>query len=451
MSEEEREKIIEKLPDIFQSNNQNMSKQSIARRNAVIDEYLKSLEQKGNKKSELSNSSGEDDKDPFSSKAVKNLKRIKKSENKLILPNCLNREKLKNEFGIRNNTSVPKNKTSDEGIPKKRKKISKNKNLSDNNIIQKNPERNNIYIGKIMNINHKNNKLNSIWDISSSTYNNYINFTKIIKDYDLLKMKKTNNFKINNINKCINNNTQIQFNSRSKYHIKQSYNLYKDKLNSILNNKIKNTQNNYVNNIKGKYASTQEGIIPYNNSGVNNLYNNIFKKETNKKRNYTAKMIKNNISIKENVKQNKKTHNYRISSTLNNRHQIYEKLIHEKNNPYGLHWINKMLKKNTIEKVGLSKEFINGVPVIKLMGKDCLSKREMKKRLNEIEKRKKMEENKYNKIINAEAKLNVRDLDAEYNIPNEIIEQFNKNTKHFFQNRKDIIEQPDEEDQVLES
>lgn len=451
MSEEEREKIIEKLPDIFQSNNQNMSKQSIARRNAVIDEYLKSLDQKGNKKSELSNSSGEDDKDPFSSKAVKNLKRIKKSENKLILPNCLNREKLKNEFGIRNNTSVPKNKTSDEGIPKKRKKISKNKNLSDNNIIQKNPERNNIYIGKIMNINHKNNKLNSIWDISSSTYNNYINFTKIIKDYNLLKMKKTNNFKINNINKCINNNTQIQFNSRSKSHIKQSYNLYKDKLNSILNNKIKNTQNNYVNNIKGKYASTQEGIIPYNNSGVNNLYNNIFKKETNKKRNYTAKMIKNNISIKENVKQNKKTHNYRISSTLNNRHQIYEKLIHEKNNPYGLHWINKMLKKNTIEKVGLSKEFINGVPVIKLMGKDCLSKREMKKRLNEIEKRKKMEENKYNKIINAEAKLNVRDLDAEYNIPNEIIEQFNKNTKHFFQNRKDIIEQPDEEDQVLES
>lgn len=451
MSEEEREKIIEKLPDIFQSNNQNMSKQSIARRNAVIDEYLKSLDQKGNKKSELSNSSGEDDKDPFSSKAVKNLKRIKKSENKLILPNCLNREKLKNEFGIRNNTSVPKNKTSDEGIPKKRKKISKNKNLSDNNIIQKIPERNNIYIGKIMNINHKNNKLNSIWDISSSTYNNYINFTKIIKDYNLLKMKKTNNFKINNINKCINNNTQIQFNSRSKSHIKQSYNLYKDKLNSILNNKIKNTQNNYVNNIKGKYTSTQEGIIPYNNSGVNNLYNNIFKKETNKKRNYTAKMIKNNISIKENVKQNKKTHNYRISSTLNNRHQIYEKLIHEKNNPYGLHWINKMLKKNTIEKVGLSKEFINGVPVIKLMGKDCLSKREMKKRLNEIEKRKKMEENKYNKIINAEAKLNVRDLDAEYNIPNEIIEQFNKNTKHFFQNRKDIIEQPDEEDQVLES
>ena len=98
----------------------------------------------------------------------------------------------------------------------------------------------------------------------------------------------------------------------------------------------------------------------------------------------------------------------------------------------------------------MSKEFINGVPVVKLLGKEYLSKREIKKKLSEIEKRKKMEENKFNKIIKAEAKLNKNDLDDEYNLPNEIMEQFNRNTKNFFKVRKDIIEQPDEEENFME-
>ena len=38
-------------------------------------------------------------------------------------------------------------------------------------------------------------------------------------------------------------------------------------------------------------------------------------------------------------------------------------------------------------------------------------------------------------------------LDDEYNIPNEILEQFNRNTKNFFKVRKDIVEMPDEEEQ----
>ena len=61
-----------------------------------------------------------------------------------------------------------------------------------------------------------------------------------------------------------------------------------------------------------------------------------------------------------------------------------------------------------------------------------------------------MEENKFNKIIKAEAKLNKNDLDDEYNLPNEIMEQFNRNTKNFFKVRKDIIEQPDEEENFME-
>ena len=45
--------ISERLPDIFSSkinNNQNPSSQSIEKRNQVIDDYLKSLDQKGTKK-----------------------------------------------------------------------------------------------------------------------------------------------------------------------------------------------------------------------------------------------------------------------------------------------------------------------------------------------------------------------------------------------------------------
>ena len=132
---------------------------------------------------------------------------------------------------------------------------------------------------------------------------------------------------------------------------------------------------------------------------------------------------------------------------MENKHQIYEKLINEKNNPYGLGWINKMLGKNNEEKVGLAKGFINGVPVVKILSKGELSKKEIKKRLSEIERKKKEEERKMNKIVNADAKLNEGELDDEYNIPKEILEQFNKNTKNFFKARKDIIEQPEEEEE----
>jgi len=440
----------ERLPDINSgksSNIQTSARQSIEKRNQVIDEYLKILDQKSNKKNDLSISSSEDDKDPFSSKEVKNLKPLKNSKNKLILPNFKKREKLKSEISSRNNTSMPKNKTSNENTVKKTKKMPKNKNLSDNNIINKINDGKNIYMGKIKNINATNKQVNSKWTASSSNYNDYVNFSKNI-NCNLNKLKNKNNFNNNNITK-----TLLQFQSRSKSHIKQLYNLYKDKINSIFNNKTINNHNKFLNNIKGNYASTQAGIIPYNNAGINNnnLYYNINKIERNKKRNFTAKIIKNKITIKESIKQNnKKLTNCRINSTINNKHQIYEKLIQEKNNPYGLHWINKILKKNTIEKIGLSKEFINGVPVIKLLGKCSLSKREIKKKLSEIEKRKRMEENKYNNLIHAEAKLNEGDLDEEYNIPNEILKRFNTNSKNFFKFRKDIIEQPDEEDQIIE-
>ena len=68
-------------------------------------------------------------------------------------------------------------------------------------------------------------------------------------------------------------------------------------------------------------------------------------------------------------------------------------------------------------------------------------------KLSEIEQKKKEEENKVNKIVNAKGKINDDDLDEEYNIPKEILEQFNKNSKNFFKVRKDIVEQPGEEEE----
>ena len=138
MSEPEKPlSSTERLPDIYSPKNQNSSRQSIAKRNQIIDDYLKSLDQ-GNNNKQNDSSSDEDDKDPFSSKNIKNLKPLKKPKNRLILPNFQKREKLKSESNSRNNKnkSMPKNITNDNFI-KKNKKMQKNKNFSENNIMNK--------------------------------------------------------------------------------------------------------------------------------------------------------------------------------------------------------------------------------------------------------------------------------------------------------------------------
>ena len=439
----------ERLPELYynninNNNNQNIHKQTIEERNKVIDDYLNSLEQIGVKKNEISSSS-EDEKDPFSSKALKNLKPLKKSSNKLILPNFRKKLDIKNEKDKRNNTSMPKNKIIEENISKKTKKMTRNKNLSDNNMLQKIVEGKLQYMNKPINANKKNNKnAKSKWTISSNTFNEYISFSKKNKNCNLYKNKNINEIKFSHINNSLNYKALMQSQLRSKSHMKNSYNLYKDKINSFLKNK---TINNYYNKLlddkKGKNIPNKQVIIPYNNAENSNLYMNIIKNEKNKRRNFTAKIIKKKIELSEKMKKNKNLVNSRINSTLNNNHQKYEKLIKEKNNPYGLVWVNKILKINN-GKLGLSKEFINGVPIVKIIGKNSLTKRETKKRLCDMEKMRKIEENKYIKLINAEPKLNERNLDDEYNLPNEIMKQlYKKNNLNF---RNHIIEKPDEED-----
>ena len=329
---------MEKLPNIYSPKNyqynQNkniISKQSIKQRNDVIDEYIKSLDNKNERKqNENSLSNSEDDKDPFSPTSLKRVKSIKK----LILPNFKKRENIKSQSST----------------TKGSKKLKKKNNNSDNNII--NRHRKDV---RKQNFKGVNNLLNTKWSTSSSNYINYMNHSR-------------------------KNDDKIFYNS-SIYNYEKLY------------------------------------------------------------RNYTSK-----------IKQGKK--NQRINSTLNtqkileNKRKIYEKLIKEKNNPYGLNWVTKIFRKNKGEKIELSKrEFSNGVPIIKLLGKKELNKREIKKKQSEIYQKKKEEESKYNKLINAKSKLDKNELDDEYNIPNEILEQFNQNKKNFFKFRNDIIEKPEEEEE----
>ena len=327
---------LEILPNIYSPKNY-QNNQSIKERNDIIDEYIKRLDDK-NERKQNDNSSfvSDDDKDPFSPASLQKIKSIKK----LILPNFKKRENIKSE----SETSSKKR------LQRLRKK---NNNNSDNNIINKHKKEE-----RMQNILGVNNKLNSKWSTSSSNYINYINHSK------------------KNSDKIVGNN-----------------NIYK-----------------------------YEYLL----------------------RNYTSKMSQR-------LKQGKLSQ--RINSTLNtqkileNKRKIYEKLIKEKNNPYGLSWVSKIFRKNSGEKLELSKkEFTNGVPIIKLLGRRDINKREMKKRLNELYHKKKEEESKYNKLVNIKAKLNGNELDDEYNIPNEILEQFNQNTKNFFKFRNDIIEKPEEED-----
>ena len=318
----------EKLPDIYST--KLASDQSIKQRNEVIDEYIKSLENnKGESKQNEVSAISEDEKDPFSNDNIKNLKPIKSSKNKLILPNFKKRENIKSHSS---------------SYQKQNKYLKQKKNYSESNIIHRIHKDERLPSYKEIN-----NNLNSKWSTCSSSYTNYINFYK------------------------------------------------------------KNTKNNANCN-----------LFKFRND-YSNIYN---------QRNYTA-IIGQKF-------ENKKIFNQRINSTLNtkkileNKRQIYEKLIKEKNNPYGLNWINKIFKKNNNEKIELSrKQFKNGVPIIKLLGKKDMNKRDIKKKLNEIQRKKKEEENEYNKIIHAKAKLNEDELDDEYNIPNEILEQFNQNKKIF--------------------
>ena len=410
----------EKLPNIYTPitmNNNGYKNQTILQRNQVIEEYLLSMDKNSNGNKEISlNSEDDDENDPFSLKKVQKLKKNKNEQKKLILPNFDRREKLKSESSSRKKyIGTSKDKKIENAKEKNEKEIffQRSKNYSDFNI----SEKNDICSSMV------NSKLNSKWDYCSCGTNVFDNNIG-----DKFQIKESLRIKNNSENKKDSSDRT----GRSHSNLSKNLSNY---------NHIK-VKNNYVNK-SNKYKDNR--IIP-NNKSIN-IY----------KRNFTAKIINKDFPNFENNKQNKGKNmekiEKRVFSTLNtrriieNKHQTYAKLMKNENNPYGLNWINKMLGKNNETKIGISKGFINGVPQIKMLNKYELSKREIKKRLSDMEKLRKEEEKKLNKITKQNPKQNKKLLDDEYNIPTELLDQFNKNSKNFFKFRKDIIEEPEEEEE----
>lgn len=196
----------------------------------------------------------------------------------------------------------------------------------------------------------------------------------------------------------------------------------------------KDISNNSKRNISQKRTHSQR-----KSREKKNLFYNKYEK-----RNNTAKAIKNKqFNLKNtNVEKSKRVYSTLNSKRLiNNQHNFYSKLINDKNNLYSINWANKILNKNYGYKIGMN-GFINGVPnlIINNKNKKILTKKELKERLNKLQNNK--------NIINI---LKDKEYFEEDNIPNEILSQFNTNHKNFFKFRKDIIEEPEEEDDLLNS
>ena len=159
------------------------------------------------------------------------------------------------------------------------------------------------------------------------------------------------------------------------------------------------------------------------------------------KRNNTAKAIKNK---QYNLRNTNIENSKRVYSTLNskriinNQHNFYSKIINDKNNPYSTNWVNKILNKNYGYKIGMN-GFINGVPnlIMNNKNKKILTKKELKERLNKLQNNGNMTNCQRDKEF------------FDDNIPKEILSQFNTNHKNFFKFRKDIIEEPEEEDEII--
>jgi hypothetical protein len=105
-------------------------------------------------------------------------------------------------------------------------------------------------------------------------------------------------------------------------------------------------------------------------------------------------------------------------------------MMNDPKNPYSTNWTNKYLDKNYQMELGMN-GFLNGVPVITLNKKkdkyETISKKELNERLNKMSKQTKGDEELF-----------------EEEVPKEMAELFNTNRKNFYQVRKDIAEESQE-------
>ena len=403
---------IETLPPLFYTHNNTLSDniteaENIQKRNAVIDEFLNSLDNKNNlnysnaSKNNENSDNEEDEMDEFfeglkylkkESKQNSNdilkqkMKRPKFNERKISSMYLSNKNKIKNNLNLKSNShkcsafSFDDNSNSNNHIEKIPTFESINSNKLNSNFSQKKfntyitdyGSKNNKKLPKIKknlklrNCNTKNSFLNSL----KSNINNNIIYTEEKNK----NSKWTNRKLLNNIDLYFPNNPPslkylLNLNQRSKSHIG----------NRVQKNNL-NTMNKEVNkeifNLSPNYIAAQL----YKN-------NSYFKKGL--KRNYTAKIddtiFKTNLNdiVKEDIifSERQKNKNKKFFNDINNnmnfnnkkkqfkRKNSFRKFFNERNAKYGMNWINTVINKKLNEN---------------LNNKNDLSKKQLKLKLAQL-------------------------------------------------------------------
>ena len=397
----------EKLPLIF-SPNKNMAKdanlsgqQTILKRNAVIDEFLNSLDNKNNNSNDSGhsenkelNNNEEDEIDDFF-KDIKYLKKVERhNKNREIKelnkkrPKCYGRKIPSLLISNKNKN----NEHDNELIIEKCSTLSFDNNELDSNITSNNTDKiitprcvtNNDVIGYVHMKNKKHKKLPKI-DISNLIFRN----TKT-NNYFLTSGKRVftkSEYNINNI-KDIKNNNSKWTNSKLLSNI-----------NSYFSNDI--PINIYTNNLKYIRSKshignrTQKNNLKILNKDISNLSPNLIAAQLYKnnsyfpkrlKRNYTAKFHKD---INENRILSEKNENKKIFFTLNDNYINNNNNINNnspkkttiKNNSFRKLYNNKNYELNWINTIANNK---NNFKIINI-NKNEMSKKQLKLKLAELE------------------------------------------------------------------
>lgn len=395
---------MEKLPIIY--NNKNISKdnslkiQSVQKRNAVIDEFLKNLD---NKKDNLNNSGSsknsdneENDIDDIfkdAKKLIKEVKPIEESKKRIKRPKFYGRKIpslfLSNKNYVNNlNKEVNNNICSalsfDNDFDTHSNKIEKipNSECINNTNDNNNQKKFNTYITDYESLKNK-----KIIDLKNLKFRNYNS-----KNYFLNSLKSVNNQKISNII-----NTEIK-NNNSKWTNKKLLNNFDSYFSS------NSPLNYYVNNLKQIRSKSHFGnrnkknnINTLNVESINlspnliaaNLYKNNSFFQKGLKRNYTAKIesniftnhnISNKIFSEKKENKNKKIfkvlsdneeENFIIKRNLYNNNS-FKKLFENRNKNYDINWMNTIMN--------IKNKFNENIS-----NKNDLSKKQLKLKLAQLE------------------------------------------------------------------
>ena len=390
-------KPIETLPPLFYTPNNTLSDnltetQNIQKRNAVIDEFLDSLDNKNklnysNASKNNENSDNEEDELDDFFEGLKYLKKESKLNSNEVLKQKIKRPKfnerkisslfLSNKNNIKNNLNLKSNSHKNSAFS-----FDDNSNSNSNNHIEKIQTLENINTNKI------------ISNFSQKQFNTYITDYGNKKNKKLPNIKKnlklrncnTKNYFLNSVKSTINNNAHnIIYTEEKNKNLKWTNRKLLNNIDLYFSNNPPSL--NYLLNLKQRSKSHIGNRVHKNNLNTMNrevnkeifnlspnyiaaqLYknNSYFKKGL--KRNYTAKIDDNifNTNLNDYAKENilfserQKNKNKNFFNDINNNKNFnnekkqykkknsFRKFFNERNAKYGMNWINTVINKKLNE------------------------------------------------------------------------------------------------------